>query len=77
MPRCNDVVSEELRKSLNKVVLVKLRSGVEVRGVLVGFDQHLNLILTETEEINPKGNVKGGLMLIRGDTILFISPSQA
>lgn len=77
MPRCNEVISEELRKNLNKVVLVKLRNGVEVRGVLVGFDQHLNLILTETEEINPKGNVKGGLMLIRGDTVLFISPSQA
>lgn len=74
-PRCMEIINEELNKNLNKTILVKLRNGVEIRGVLVGYDQHLNLLLTNTEEINPKGNIKGGLMLIRGDTILFISPS--
>ncbi|WP_054856178.1 LSm family protein [Vulcanisaeta sp. JCM 16161] len=77
MPRCMEIVNEELQKNLNKVILVKLRNGAEIRGVLVGFDQHLNLLLTNTEEINPKGGVKGGLMIIRGDTVLFISPSTS
>ena len=77
MPRCMEIINEELQKNLNKVILVKLRNGAEVRGVLVGYDQHLNLILTNTEEINPRGGVKSVLMVIRGDTILFISPSQA
>ncbi len=66
MPRCMEIVNEELQKSLNKVILVKLRNGTEIRGVLVGYDQHLNLLLTNTEEVNPKGGVKGGLMIIRG-----------
>jgi len=77
MPRCMEIINEELQKNLNKVILVKLRNGAEVRGVLVGYDQHLNLILTNTEEINPRGGFKSVLMVIRGDTILFISPSQA
>jgi small nuclear ribonucleoprotein len=72
-----EIINEELQKNLNKVILVKLRNGAEVRGVLVGYDQHLNLILTNTEEINPRDGFKSGLMVIRGDTILFISPSQA
>ncbi|MGC8542293.1 MAG: LSM domain-containing protein [Vulcanisaeta sp.] len=76
MPRCMEIVNEELQKNLNKVILVKLRNGAEIRGVLVGYDQHLNLLLTNTEEINPKGGVKNALMIIRGDTILFISPSS-
>ncbi|MGC9153393.1 MAG: LSM domain-containing protein [Vulcanisaeta sp.] len=76
MPRCMEIVNEELQKNLNKVILVKLRNGAEIRGVLVGYDQHLNLLLTNTEEINPKSGVKNALMIIRGDTILFISPSS-
>ena len=77
MPRCMEIVNEELQKNLNKVILVKLRNGTEIRGVLIGYDQHLNLLLTNTEEINPKGGVKSGLMIIRGDTVLFISPSTS
>ncbi len=75
MPHCMEIVNEELQNNLNKVILVKLRNGAEVRGVLVGFDQHLNLLLANAEEINPKGSAKSSLMIIRGDTVLFISPS--
>ncbi|BDR93251.1 LSM domain-containing protein [Vulcanisaeta souniana] len=75
MPRCMEIVNEELQRNLNKVILVKLRNGSEIRGVLIGYDQHLNLLLTDTEEINQRSGVKSSLMIIRGDTILFISPS--
>ncbi|GGI78770.1 small nuclear ribonucleoprotein (Sm) [Vulcanisaeta souniana JCM 11219] len=70
-----EIVNEELQRNLNKVILVKLRNGSEIRGVLIGYDQHLNLLLTDTEEINQRSGVKSSLMIIRGDTILFISPS--
>ncbi len=75
MPRCMEIVNEELQRNLNKVILVKLRNGSEIRGMLIGYDQHLNLLLTDTEEINQRSGVKSSLMIIRGDTILFISPS--
>nr|KJR71731.1 MAG: small nuclear ribonucleoprotein (Sm) [Vulcanisaeta sp. AZ3] len=73
--RCMEIINEELQKNLGRVILVKLRNGDEIRGVLVGYDSHLNLLLTDTEEVNPKGSVKVGTMIIRGDTILFVSPS--
>jgi small nuclear ribonucleoprotein len=58
-----------------KIVMVKLRDGTTVRGVLKSFDQHMNLLLEDSEEIiDPKTSVKRGLVMIRGDTVLFVSP---
>ncbi len=76
MPRCSSIINEVLRQYLNKTVLVKLRNGIEIRGTLIGFDHHMNLLLADTEEIPPQqqGGMKSGLMLIRGDTILLVSP---
>ncbi len=77
MSRCLEAVGEEMKKAINKMVLVKLRNGVELRGRLRGFDLHLNLLLEEAEEIMDKEIVKHGLVLVRGDTIVLISPLEA
>ncbi len=65
-----------MKKALNKTVLVKLRNGVELRGRLRGFDLHLNVLLDDAEELIDKDVIKRGLVLIRGDTIVLISPLE-
>lgn len=73
--RCMRFVQEELGPLVGKVVLVRLRDGTTVRGVLRNFDQHMNLLLEDSEEIvDPKTSIKRGTMVIRGDTVLFVSP---
>ena len=64
-----------LNKVINGLVLVKLRGGREIRGILKQFDQHLNLVLEQAEEIDSKGGIRRlGTIIIRGDNVIFISP---
>ena len=65
-----------LSEYLNTNVLVKLKGGRTVKGILKSYDQHLNLILAQAEEISSKGNSKSlGLVLVRGDNVIMISPA--
>ncbi|GGP22481.1 small nuclear ribonucleoprotein (Sm) [Thermocladium modestius] len=69
------MIQSELNEMAGKIVMVKLRDGTTVRGVLKSFDQHMNLLLEDSEEIiDPKTSVKRGMVMIRGDTVLFVSP---
>lgn len=64
-----------LEKRLGKIVLVRLRGGKSLRGKLKGFDQHLNLMLEETEYItNAEKARKLGTIILRGDNVVIISP---
>jgi len=56
------------------MVLVKLKGGREVRGVLRSFDQHLNLVLDDAEELRESKTRKLGLIIVRGDNVVLISP---
>ncbi|MCL5011550.1 MAG: small nuclear ribonucleoprotein [Candidatus Marsarchaeota archaeon] len=65
-----------LNGALNKNVLVKLKGDVEVRGVLMSFDVHMNLVLDSSEELkNGELKRKLGTVLLRGDTVVFVSPA--
>jgi len=55
-------------------VLVKLRDSHEIRGVLRAFDQHVNLLLDDAEEIIDGVVYKRGTIVVRGENVLFISP---
>jgi len=66
-----------LGESIGSIVLVKLRGSNEVRGRLRSYDQHLNLVLEDAEEIMEDGRTrKLGTIVIRGDTVLLVSPAQ-
>ncbi len=64
-----------LHESLNKPVLVAMKGGKEYRGILDGYDQHMNLVLKNAEEII-NGESKGvyNVVIVRGDTVIYISP---
>ena len=64
-----------LDESINKVVLIKLKGNKTIRGSLLGFDQHMNLLLDQSEEIPSEGETKTlGSIVVRGDNVIMISP---
>lgn len=70
-----DISLKVLSKSLGEKVLVKLRNGKTLRGFLQGYDQHMNLVLEEAEELIDNENTnKLGSIVVRGDNIIMISP---
>lgn len=70
-----DMAVKVLDESLGKVVLIKLKGGKVIRGTLQGFDQHMNLLLESSEEIQEEGNTTSlGTIVVRGDNVIMISP---
>ena len=66
-----------LNDSKGKEVLVHVKGDKQFVGTLLAFDIHINLVLDNTKEMQDneiKRNI--GLTFLRGDTIIFISPSS-
>jgi small nuclear ribonucleoprotein len=75
MVHMSEMATKILEESLGKIVLVRLRGGKKIRGKLKGFDQHLNLVLEETEDTTDVENMKKlGAIIVRGDNVVIISP---
>lgn len=66
---------DALDRAKGKKVLVKLKNGEEVTGILKALDLHLNLWIDEAETSkNGENKIRLGTVLIRGDTIVYASP---
>lgn len=77
-----------IRLSIDERVFVKCRNDRELRGRLHAFDQHLNMILGDVEEtvttleIDPetdeelvkKATRQVGMLFVRGDIVVLVSP---
>lgn len=65
-----------LNQAKGKEVLVQLKGDKQFVGTLMAFDMHINIALDNAKEMQ-NGEVKKniGLTFLRGDTIIFISPS--
>ena len=62
-----------LQKNTKKDVVVRLKSEVEYKGKMENVDSYMNLIMTDTEEINNGKPVeKFGQVIVRGNNVLFI-----
>ena len=73
-----DMAVKVLDESINKIVLIKLKGNKTIRGNLLGFDQHMNLLLDQAEEIPSDGDSKSlGSLVVRGDNVVMISPPPA
>jgi small nuclear ribonucleoprotein len=67
-----------LNNSKGKEVIIQLKGEKQLSGTLVAFDTHINVVLENTKEMeggHPKKSI--GLTFLRGDTIIYISPSSA
>ncbi len=65
-----------LGSSQDKRVIVKMKSGESIAGILKAFDQHINIWLDDAEVQGNGGDLKLGKVLLRGDNIIFVSPSK-
>jgi small nuclear ribonucleoprotein len=67
-----------LEQSLNKTILLRLRGDKELRGVLRGYDQHLNLVLENAElmalDEGETRTIQLGKIILRGDNVMVVSP---
>ncbi|KAJ9472171.1 putative U6 snRNA-associated Sm-like protein LSm3 [Diplonema papillatum] len=70
-----------MRLQLGKPVEVQMRGDRELRGMLLAFDTHINLMMSGVEEATyEKGrsepNVrKLDMLYIRGDGVILVSPA--
>ncbi|MGQ9478474.1 MAG: LSM domain-containing protein [Thermoproteota archaeon] len=69
-----DTTMELLQASLGKSIIVKLKGGTKMRGILDGYDPHLNIVLSDAEELRGNEATKLGVIIIRGDNVILISP---
>lgn len=73
-----DMAVKVLDESIGKIVLIKLKDGKAIRGNLAGFDQHMNLLLYQSEEVTPSGDANSlGTLVVRGDNVVMITPPPA
>jgi small nuclear ribonucleoprotein len=70
-----EMIERVLERSIGKTVLIKLRGGRTLRGLLEGYDQHVNLVLKDAEIVNNPEQVESiGTIVLRGDNVIMISP---
>jgi small nuclear ribonucleoprotein len=66
-----------LNNAKGKRVLVKLKKGMEISGVLQALDLHLNMWIENAEQIGEEKRTKLGTILVRGDNILYVAPEKS
>ena len=64
-----------LNQTVGKNVMVELKGRKEYRGVLDGYDPHMNVVLRNAEEY-ADGQLRRRLnvVIVRGDNVIYISP---
>ena len=66
-----------LNSAKGKEILVQLKNGKQLVGTLLAFDIHINVVLDNAKEVENNEQTKNyGLTFLRGDTIIFITPSN-
>ncbi len=69
-----DMAVKILSDSVGKVVLIKMKGGKAIRGTLKGYDQHMNLLLENSQELQDEGSADLGTIVVRGDNVVITSP---
>jgi small nuclear ribonucleoprotein len=68
-----DILDQVLNR---QPVIVSLKGGRELRGILQGYDVHMNLVLDKAEEVEAGKSKSLGTLIVRGDNVIYISPSM-
>ena len=67
-----------LNESKGKEIMIELKDGKQLVGKLLAFDIHINIVIDNTKEIvNNEVKRSLGLCFVRGNTILWVSPSSS
>lgn len=64
-----------LNQAVGSNVMVVLNGGREYRGILDGYDPHMNLVLRNAEErLDGQPTRSLSVVIVRGDNVIYISP---
>ena len=66
-------INKILDDCLNKVVLIKLKNRTILQGTLKVFDPHMNLLLTDSQDITEDKAKNLDKIILRGDNIIAVS----
>jgi small nuclear ribonucleoprotein len=62
-----------LEKSINQKLSLLLKDGRSIEGKLTGYDEYMNMVLDEVEEINSETKRRLGTIILRGNNVVSIS----
>lgn len=62
-----------LEKAVNQKLLLLLKDGRHIDGKLLGYDEYMNLVLDEVEEIKDDNKRRLGRIILRGSNVVSIS----
>jgi len=65
-----------LNNAKGKRVLIRLKNGMEISGLLQAMDLHLNMWIENSDQTLNEKTTKLGTVLVRGDNILYVSPEK-
>lgn len=63
-----------LNDHLNEKVELLLKDGSVLKGELIGYDDHMNLVLEDTEEKREDKHRKLGTIVLRGNNVVTLNP---
>jgi len=64
-----------LERNLNKKMSLLLKDGRVLEGVLIGFDEYMNMVLDNTQETKDDIVKKMGKVILRGNNVVTIVPA--
>jgi len=62
-----------LEKTINQKLSLLLKDGRIVEGTLSGYDEYMNMVLSDVEEINDENKRRLGTIILRGNNVVSIS----
>lgn len=66
-----------LESFLNQRVSLLLKDNREIVGKFVGYDDYMNMVLVDAEEINAEISRKLGIVVLRGATVVRITLKES
>lgn len=67
-----DLPIKALNKAKGKIIIAKLKNGIEYKGRLEQSDNFMNLILEDVEEITEENVVKYPKAFIKGNNLIYV-----
>ena len=64
---------DTLEKAMNQKLHLLLKDGRHIEGKLLGFDEYMNLVLDEVEEMKAETKRRLGKIILRGSNVVSIS----
>jgi|LauGreDrversion4_2_1035121.scaffolds.fasta_scaffold1389520_1 small nuclear ribonucleoprotein E len=73
-----NLIFRYLQSGARVVIWLYDRSDLRIEGKILGFDEYMNLVLDEAEEIRLKAGTRRpvGRIMLKGDNISVITPAE-